>query len=165
MKIGLYHRLVAALLCAALVLPAAGCRQQPEQPELDYSTLVTDPLDRDITACVTARQVSDAVGMPMTLAGVYEHGTLAVFTAESGGQVTLCLQNMSRAEYDETVALYEQMQPVENLGEAAVWTGEELLVYAGGYGLDVVMSAVTLDAAALQPAALAIAGHVLAALA
>ena len=139
---------VVCLCCAALL---CGCQLFGGQPEdesvaVDYSQMVTDPVDISIENCITAQQVSTVVGTPMTLLGVYEEGTQAVFMSDDATcQVNINLMNQERSVFDATVGGAENATLQEGLGEAAYWFAEtgELVVYAGGYSLGVAV--VTLD--------------------
>lgn len=128
----------AVLLCLPLWLASCGS-PSPSQPTLDYGELVTPALDKDITQCVTEQQLSAAVGRDMTLTGVYEDGTQAVYTDATGRYTVMVnMKNMTREAFDALADGLEDAEPVEELGERACWVGgQELLCYAAGYGIDV----------------------------
>lgn len=136
-------------LCCAVLL--CGCQLFSGQPEdesvaVDYSQMITDAVDIAIEDCITDQQISTVVGMPMTLLGVYEEGTQAVFMSEDATcQVNINLMNQPRSVFDSTVGGAENAVLQEGLGEAGYWFEEtgELVVYAGGYSLGVAV--VTVD--------------------
>lgn len=153
--------LFVAVLC--LCVFCAGCGEKPApEPELSYTELVTDPLDRDITTCISATQISAIMGTKMTLIGVYEHDTQMLFANESYSyQAVIHVRNMTRTAYDNMIAEAVDATPVTGLGEVAhaLMGGENIIVYANGYGVDVWLT--VMDQMVVQPKAEAIAATVL----
>ncbi len=129
------YKLLAVVLLASLLLCSCG----NNETDLDYNSLVVAPVDVNITDCITDAQVSTVMGYPMTLLGVYEDGTQAIYMSEDGTcQVTINLKNESRALFDSNAA-QQQTTLQEGLGETAYWSVEtgELVVYANSYALGV----------------------------
>ncbi len=129
------HKLLAFFLAALLLL--CGCGDKGE--DLDYESLVVAPVDVNITDCITDAQITAVLGCPMTLLGVFEDGTQAVYMSEDGAyQVNINLKNETRAVFDSNAA-DQETTPQEGLGETAYWSVEtgELVVYTGGYALGV----------------------------
>lgn len=131
------YKLLAVVLLASLLLCSCG----NEEVELDYNSLVVAPVDVNITDCITDSQVSTVVGVPMTLLGVYEDGTQAIYMSEDGTcQVTVNLKNQTQELFNDNIQdLGDSVTMVTSVGEAAYWCSEtgELLVYQHGYSLGV----------------------------
>ena len=75
----------------------------------------------------------------MTLSGLYEEGTQALFTnGDSSCQVMVNLKNETRTLFDANAADCETT-PQEGMGETAYWSVEsgELVVHQNGYTLGV----------------------------
>lgn len=134
------------LLCVLCATLLCGChwfvsKPADESVDVDYSQLVTAPVDVALADCISEQQVTTVIGVPMTLLGVYEEGTQAVFMSEDAAcQVNINLMNQTRAVFDATITGNEAPVTVqEGLGETAYWFEEtgELVVYAGGYSLGV----------------------------
>lgn len=131
------YKWLAASVAAMLLLGGCG----DAEPELDYESLVVAPVDVAITDCITQEQVSTIIGMPVTLLGVYEDGTQAIYMSEDGAyQANINLKNESRAVFDSNIAaLGDGAEMVTSYGEVAYWcsaTGE-LVLYQNGYALGV----------------------------
>ncbi len=136
-KVSLVCLCCATLLCSCSLF---GDKPEDESVHVDYSQMVTDPVDVSIEDCITDQQVSTVVGVPMTLLGVYEEGTQAVFMSEDATcQVNVNLMNQARSVFDSTVGGAENATLQEGMGEVAYWFEEtgELVVYAAGYSLGV----------------------------
>ena len=129
------YKLLAVVLATLLLL--CGCGNK--EPEIDYNSLVVAPLDITITDCISEEQIGSVMAYPMTLLGVFEDGTQAIYQSDDGMyQVTINLKNESRAVFDNNAA-NQQTTLQEGIGETAYWSLEtgELVVYANGYALGV----------------------------
>lgn len=129
------YKLLAVVLATLLLL--CGCGNK--EPEIDYDALVVAPLDITITDCISEEQISSVMAYPMTLLGVFEDGTQAIYQSDDGMyQVTINLKNESRAVFDNNAA-NQQTTLQEGIGETAYWSLEtgELVAYANGYALGV----------------------------
>ena len=129
------YKLLAVVLATLLLL--CGCGNK--EPEIDYNSLVVAPLDVTITDCISEEQIGSVMAYPMTLLGVFEDGTQAIYQSDDGMyQVTINLKNESRAVFDSNAA-GQQTTLQEGVGETAYWSLEtgELVVYANGYALGV----------------------------
>ena len=129
------YKLLAVVLATLLLL--CGCGNK--EPEIDYNSLVVAPLDITITDCISEEQIGSVMAYPMTLLGVFEDGTQAIYQSDDGVyQVTINLKNESRAVFDNNAA-NQQTTLQEGIGETAYWSLEtgELVVYANGYALGV----------------------------
>lgn len=144
---------LAMLLCLCLLLPGCGDKSAKD-PELSYSELVGEPLDKDIATLLSAERVSAIMGTSMSMEGVYEDGTQMVFKSANGKyQVIFNMKNMSRTVYDGMVTDALDAKPITGLGEAAyaLMDGEEILAYSRGYGIDIWVSVT--DTMVVQPRA------------
>ncbi len=133
-------KLLAVVLAALLLL--CGCGKK--EPEIDYESLVVAPVDVNITDCLTEEQVSAVMGTPMTLLGVFEDSTQAIYTsADSTSQVIINLKNQTQELFRANAeALGDAASAVTTIGEEAYWCREigELLVYQNGYALGVAVA-------------------------
>ncbi len=126
--------LTAALL---LLLSLAACGD--EMKEMDYSALIEEPLDISLEDCLDAATLNTLIGYDMELVGVFEDGTQMVFTGIAGSQVTVNAINETRQGFDKMMADMTGLEAVEGLGEVAWWSAGELMTYADGYALSVVV--------------------------
>ncbi len=161
-------KMVVWLLVMLCLFALAGCGEPAEEkePQLSYGELVEAPLDKDIRQLITSGEVSTIIGTPMQVEDVYEDGTQLVFVGDNDNyRVVLNVQNMSRAVFDGHIADALDAQPIENLGEVAyvLGSGETVLAYGNGYGIDVQVR--VMDRMVVQPRAEAIVKTVLGALA
>ena len=84
------YKLLAVVLATLLLL--CGCGNK--EPEIDYNSLVVAPLDITITDCISEEQIGSVMAYPMTLLGVFEDGTQAIYQSDDGMyQVTINLKN------------------------------------------------------------------------
>ena len=132
-------RVFLALALTALLL-LTGCG---DAPEIEYSDLVTPALRVPIEVCMPPETLSEIVGTPMSLIGVFFDGTQAAYTAEDNSQsVMLNMENSTRALFDE---MMEDLTPIgaeTDLGEVAWWGSEtELLLYGYGCTVDISITA------------------------
>ncbi|MBQ9841959.1 MAG: hypothetical protein IJO42_02490 [Clostridia bacterium] len=134
------HLCKLLVLTLVISLMVCGCGK-PQEPELDYESMVVAPVDLAITDCITEQQITSVVGHPMQLLGVYEDGVQAIWQSDDGScQVTIHMMNQTREVFDSQVADAEvPMTLQEGLGEAAFWYEgrTEMMLYYNGYALDV----------------------------
>ncbi|MBQ8683476.1 MAG: hypothetical protein IJ518_03030 [Clostridia bacterium] len=136
------RKLSVFLLIFVLGVTLAGCGGAPQEAsEPDYSALIVPPVDLTITDCISEQELSTVLGYTMTLLGVGEEGSQAVYQTEDGTCiVTVHMLNQTRAGFDAMVnASAVPMVLQEGLGESAYWYGDtaQLMLYSGGYAVDV----------------------------
>lgn len=135
-------RWTAILLTVLMLL--CGCGTTQPDVEVNYSNLITAPVDLKITDCITEQQISTVMGCSMTLMGTYEENTQAIYTSsDSASMVTINLKNQDRGVFDSDIAaLGDAVTLYEGMGETAFWcsTTGELLVYVNEYSLGVAVT-------------------------
>lgn len=144
------------LVIVALMLLVTACGGQSAEntdPDVNYNDYVKPITDRKITDCITARQVSDAVGVPMSIVGDLKDAD-ATATYQSGDAYYMVTLSIKNSSYDEVKAIATDPNGgwvrTEGIGEVAFWSGDhtELIACADGYAVSV--SAVNLDTAVMQ---------------
>ena len=136
-------RWTAILLTVLMLL--CGCGTTQPDVEVNYSNLITAPVDLKITDCITEQQISTVMGCSMTLMGTYEENTQAIYTSGDDGtyMVTINLKNQDRGVFDADIAAAgDSVKLYEGVGEAAFWSSVtgELLVYTNEYCLGVAVT-------------------------
>lgn len=135
-------------ICVACLCLLAGCEKANTESEVqvDYSALTVPRVDLKITDCISEQELQTILGYPVTLSGMFEENTQAIYTSEDGTcQVTVHMINQTREGFDALVKdSTVEMVRQEGLGEAAYWYGEtgQIMVYSGGYALDVAVTCV-----------------------
>ena len=130
--------LLAALVCICVTLFGCGAPVEP-----DYSDLIVPPLSGKVSDYLSIAEVEAVTGEPMTLQGLYEENSQAVYAsaAEGNWQVTVNMQNNTRAGHDTFVRSLNACTSVEGVGEISHWCEEtgSLLTFARGYTLEIYM--------------------------
>ncbi len=128
------------VICLLSLLLLCGCGDEPEaQP--DYSSMIVPPVDLSITDCISEQELTAITGYPMQLMGLFEENSQAVYITETGAcQVTVNMMNQTRAGFDAAVqTVIDLVTLQQGVGDIAyVYTDTpQLMVYSGGYALDV----------------------------
>ena len=165
--------LLICLLCGLL----GGCGSKPmeQTSEPDYSALIVPPVDLTITDCISEQQLTTILGYPMSLLGVGEEGAQAVYqTEDSTCVVTVHMLNQTRAGFDAVIGASTATTVLqEGLGESAYWFVSDemvdqnsggyaqLMVYSGGYAVDVALACADIPEANINAYVLQIAETIL----
>ena len=157
--------LVFLCVFAALSLLSGCGGTNATSKEPDYSALIQPPVDLTITDCISEQELSTILGYSMTLLGVAEEGSQAVYQTDDGTcVVTVHMLNQTRAGFDAMVnASTVPMVLQEGLGESAYWYEEtaQLMLYSGGYAVDIALVSVDITPANSKAYVLEIAGSIL----
>ena len=159
------------LLVLLCIVALAGCSRTPAKVD----TLPTEwkpepPAPRDLTALLTAAEVSEAVGVPMEDGAMEEGGEILAFhSADYGVQVSLLLEEEPvggpEAYLDAVLAGYGEGSLISapNLGTAAYWCADtgELLVRDETHVLSVNLMAADMSGERMLLAARQLAAKVL----
>ncbi len=142
MKNSIVFGMILCLLCG--LLGGCGAEAPESTPEPDYSSLIVPPVDVTITNCIREQELSSILGCTVSLLGLGEDGSQAVYQSMDGTcVVSIHLINQTRAGFDAMVAnAAVAMELQEGLGEIAYWyEGKaQLMVYSGGYAVDVAVA-------------------------
>ncbi|MBQ7089417.1 MAG: hypothetical protein IJN04_07245 [Clostridia bacterium] len=137
----------ALLLALMLLATACGREQEPavedNGPSVNYEDYVKPVTDRKVAECITADEVSAAVGVPMSVAGSVSDDTVNYQSADALYMVTVAME-FSTYEQIEAVAVDPTAgwTRQENVAEVAFWSEDssELIAYYEGYGISVYFS-------------------------
>lgn len=144
---------IVLLLILSLTLLVTACGKGSDQgdtdPAINYEDYVKPVTDRKAADCITAGQVSTALGVPMTAAGDTADD-MVNFQSEDGlYMVTVSLQ-LSSYEAIEAIAMDPNggWTRQEGVAEGAFFSGDggELIAYYDGYGISVYFSQPNRDA-------------------
>ena len=135
--------LLAAVLFYTGVMAGCGPKEMADS-EPDYSALIVPPVDLTITDCISEQELSAILGTSMTLLGVYEESSNAMYQSADGVcMVTINMRNQTRAGFDAAMTGIDAGVTLqEGVGEVACWYGDpaQLMLYSSGYAVEVAVT-------------------------